>query len=69
MKKSKEKTWAQLFREAREAAGMTQPELAQFLGVSIPMISRMENGHTMPKWALYKERIRAFMAGSFKGVQ
>jgi transcriptional regulator with XRE-family HTH domain len=41
-------SWATRIREARDARGWTQDELAERLGVSRAVVSRWENGHTPP---------------------
>ena len=35
----------ELIQQARERAGLTQAALADLLGISAPMLSRIENGH------------------------
>ena len=36
-------------KDARKAAGLTQKQLAEKLGVSAAMVAQYENGHRLPK--------------------
>ena len=43
-----------LIRETREAAGLTQSQLASLIGTKQSVISRVENARTMPSLAFLK---------------
>jgi transcriptional regulator with XRE-family HTH domain len=43
-----ERTTGELIRQAREAAGISQRELARRSGILQPMLSRIENGLQQP---------------------
>ena len=42
----------QIIRKRRKELGMTQEEMADFLGVSIPAVSKWENGSALPDIAM-----------------
>lgn len=46
-------------REARSRVGMTQAELWRRAGVSVPALSRLEQGHTAPKPSTVRKLARA----------
>src|SRR5688572_27111350 len=43
-------TLAELIRQQREAAGLTQPELAARSGVNLSTLRNYEQGRTTPTW-------------------
>jgi transcriptional regulator with XRE-family HTH domain len=46
-----EATWlGARLRELREAAGLTQPQLAQHVGISTRQVSRLETGEQVATW-------------------
>jgi hypothetical protein len=47
-KTDERETFAHILREVRELSGLTQPELAEALGVSTKTISRWELGEVLP---------------------
>ncbi len=46
-------------RQARTRVGMTQAELWRTAGVSVPALSRLEQGHTTPKLSTVRKLARA----------
>jgi transcriptional regulator with XRE-family HTH domain len=52
-------TPALLLRQARRSAGMTQSELAAQLGVSQPVIARLERRNANPTWETLVRALRA----------
>src|SRR5437588_6283580 len=52
-------TPAMLLRQARQAAGMTQAQLAHQLGASQPVIARLERHDANPTWETLIRALRA----------
>lgn len=48
-----------LLREARQAAGMTQAQLAERLGTSQPVVARLERRNANPTWETLVRALRA----------
>lgn len=48
-----------LIREARKRAGLTQRELAEFLGTTQPVIARWEAGRASPSFERVVDAVRA----------
>lgn len=49
-------TMAQILREKRKALGMTQEQVADYLGVTAPAVNKWEKGTTCPDIALLPAR-------------
>ena len=52
-------TSSQLVRQARRSAGLTQAELAVRLGVSQPVVARLEGWRSNPTWETLVRALRA----------
>ena len=50
---------AEILREARKEAGLTQSELAERIGADKAYISKVENGHTIPTVASFYRIVSA----------
>ena len=48
-----------LLREARQASGLTQTQLAARLGTSQPAVARLESPGANPTWATFTRALRA----------
>jgi transcriptional regulator with XRE-family HTH domain len=48
-----------LLRQARQTAGLTQAELAERLGVSQPVVARLERRNSNPTWDTLLRVLRA----------
>lgn len=58
--------YAQKIREYRERKFLTQEELAKLLGVSIPSITRWENGKFEPTMQVKKKLYQLFIEAGMK---
>lgn len=52
-------TLADILREARRKAGVTQKSLAVRTGIATPAISRIENGHESPSFERFRACVEA----------
>ena len=50
---------AEILRDARKEAGLTQSELAERIGADKAYISKVENGHTIPTVATFYRIVSA----------